>query len=166
MGLLDSPRNELAHFDLALLGYDRRQVRRCLRDLTARLDEALRQLDAALIVRQQLAQAQQELEYLRKNPPPRPWQLPDPNWSERIGRILAAAEEEAAAMRAEAEREAEQIRERALAESLQARRDLEAALRARQASAERLEALLCGGDGGPADQPRRRGRRAGDLARS
>lgn len=166
MGLLDSPRNELAHFDLALLGYDRRQVRRCLRDLTARLDEALRQLDAALIVRQQLAQAQQELEYLRKNPPPRPWQLPDPNWSERIGRILAAAEEEAAAMRAEAEREAEQIRARALAESLEARRNLEAALRARQASAERLEALLFGAAETDSADHQNRGQRASDLAHS
>lgn len=166
MGPLDSPRRELPEFDLALLGYDRRQVKRCLRELTTRLDEALRQLDANLILRQQLAEAQRELEYLRRKPPT-PLGSTDPDWSERIGRILAAAEEEALAIRADAEREAEEIRQRAMAESLQARRNLEAALRARQASAERLEALLSGGAtvAGPAgEQPD--GSRANDLARS
>lgn len=165
MGSLES-RRELPEFDLAVLGYDRRQVKRCLRDLTARLDEALRQLDANLVLRQQLAEARRELEYLRRKPPAPPIGADDPGWSERIGRILAAAEEEAIAMRAEAERDAEQIRARALAESLQARRDLEAALRARQASAERLEALLFGDSGGDPQDGRPTERRTGDLARS
>ncbi len=166
MKLFNPPRDELARFDLAVLGYDRRQVQQCLRDLTNRLEEALRQLDATLILRQQLAKARQEVEYLRKNPPPPPRDVPDPKWAERIGRILEAAEEQATALRAEAEREAEQIRARALAESLEARRNLEAALRARQASAERLEALLFGAAETDSADHQNRGQRASDLAHS
>ena len=166
MKLFNPPRDELARFDLAVLGYDHRQDQRCLRDLTNRLEEALRQLDATLILRQQLAKARQEVEYLRKNPPPPPRDVPDPKWAERIGRILEAAVEQATALRAEAEREAEQIRARALAESLEARRNLEAALRARQASAERLEALLFGAAETDSADHQNRGQRASDLAHS
>lgn len=165
MGLPNSPQNKSEWFDLALLGYDRRQVKRCLRDLTTRLDDALRELDASLVLRQQLALAEQELDYLRRKPPAPPREGVDSDWSQRIGQIMAAAEEEANAIRAEAQRDAEQIRAQAQAESLQARRDLEATLRQRQASAERLEALLFGGSENGATDGKRRLRRAG-LTRS
>jgi cell division septum initiation protein DivIVA len=74
-------------FDIALRGYDRRQVDRCLDQLTSQLDEAVSQLETVEVLQAQLCQAQVEIEqlrhYARDNVP----------WSERLGTIMAAAEQ-------------------------------------------------------------------------
>lgn len=139
MELLFPHRNDLQNFEVALLGYDRQQVEQYLEDVTARLREALYGLDAKALLHQQLYEACCEVDRLQGRGRTPTEDLP---WPDRISQILEIAEEHAAALRSEAKREAEQIRARAMAESLQARRDLEAALRARRKREQRLEKLL------------------------
>lgn len=76
-----------SEFDLALWGYDRNQVDRCLEDLTARLEEALSQLTLVEALQVQLGQARLELDQLRQR------QVADPVWNERLATIMAAAEQ-------------------------------------------------------------------------
>lgn len=84
-------------FDIALWGYDRRQVDRCLDELTRQLEEALGQLQLVDDLQTQLYHAQLEIERLRHQQPDE-----QPPWSEQLATIMATAEhlrEQAAANR-------------------------------------------------------------------
>jgi hypothetical protein len=74
-------------FDIAFWGYDRRQVDRCLDDLTAQLDEVVSKLHSVDVLQAQLAQAYAEIGELRlaaETQPP---------FSDRLSGIMAAAEQ-------------------------------------------------------------------------
>lgn len=74
-------------FDIALWGYDRRQVDRCLDDLTAQLEEVVSQLHAVDALQAQLVQANAEIGELRLAAEAQP------PFSERLSGIMAAAEQ-------------------------------------------------------------------------
>lgn len=87
-------------FNLVLLGYDRRQVKRCLEDMTLRLEDALSRLDAVGVLQEQLFEARLELDQMRL------MAEESPSWSDRLTKIMMAAE----ALREQAERDASAIR--------------------------------------------------------
>jgi cell division septum initiation protein DivIVA len=103
----------MPEFDLALWGYHRGQVDRCLEDLSVRLEDALGRLSAVEALHAQLSEVTLELDQLRRSVPERE------RWAERLAAVMAAADEQAAAQRAQAQREADEIRARALAEARQ-----------------------------------------------
>jgi hypothetical protein len=86
-------------FDVVLWGYDRRQVQRCLDDMTLRLEDALRKLDAVNVLQAQLFAARLELDEMRRAAEEHP------TWSGRLSKIMKTAE----ALRERAEREAAAI---------------------------------------------------------
>lgn len=83
-------------FDVALWGYDRRQVERCLRHLSERLTEADAELARVHQLRTQLYEAQWELDQLRRDAQQRS------AWSDRLAEVMATAEQ----LRARAEQDA------------------------------------------------------------
>jgi cell division septum initiation protein DivIVA len=105
----DEGRSIVPDFDIVLWGYDRRQVERCLDDLSMRLEEALSQLDAVEVLQSQLCEAHVEIDQLRRNAEEHP------SWVDRISKIMMTAE----ALRSRATQEAEAIRARAHTEGLQ-----------------------------------------------
>ncbi|HEY8471500.1 MAG TPA: hypothetical protein VIL37_02560 [Natronosporangium sp.] len=97
-------------FDVVLWGYDRRQVQRCLDEMTLRLEDALSKLDSVEVLQQQLSEARLELDQLRLAAEERP------TWSHQLSKIMQKAEElraRAERERVRAEREAGAIRARA-----------------------------------------------------
>lgn len=74
-------------FEIVLWGYDRREVDRCLVDMTARLEEALCRLDSMEMLAAQLTEAQLEIDQLRRSAEQRP------SVANRISLILKSAEE-------------------------------------------------------------------------
>jgi cell division septum initiation protein DivIVA len=123
-------------FELVWRGYDQRQVQKYIDDLNLRLTAALSGLDAANSLETELYQAQAEIERLRGiirriSASTR--------MEDRLTKILGLAEDHASNMRNEAERDAREIRDRALAEAIRARRDFEASLRARRDEQWRLD---------------------------
>lgn len=87
-------------FDVVLWGYDRRQVKRCLDDMTLRLEDALSKLDSVEVLQEQLSEARLELDQMRLAAEEHP------SWSDRLSKIMMTAE----ALREQAEQEAEAIR--------------------------------------------------------
>lgn len=93
-------------FDIVLWGYDREQVRRCLDDMTARLEVALSQLDSMEVLQSELCDAQVEIEQLRQAADEQP------SLAGRISKLMSVAEQ----LRSQAERDADTIRATARAE--------------------------------------------------
>jgi cell division septum initiation protein DivIVA len=89
-------------FDIVLWGYDRQQVRLCLDDMTARLEELLSQRDAVELLQAQLCEARVEIEQLRQAAEE------NPTAADRLSKIMMRAEE----LHNQAVREAEVIRSR------------------------------------------------------
>jgi len=89
-------------FDLAVLGYDRRQVDRCLAELSEELAEANRQLDMVAALYAELCQARLENDRLRRQVGH------DPAWADKLSTIMAAAEQ----LWSRAARDADAIRAR------------------------------------------------------
>lgn len=87
-------------FEIVLWGYDRQQVERCLEDMTARLEEALCQLDGKEQLQAQLCDTQIEVDQLRQAAEERP------SVANRLAALLKSAEE----LREQARRDAEAIR--------------------------------------------------------
>jgi cell division septum initiation protein DivIVA len=87
-------------FDIVLWGYDRQQVRQCLDDMTARLEEALSQRDAVELLQAELCEARLEIEQLRLAAEE------NPTAADRLSKIMMTAEE----LRTRAARDAEAIR--------------------------------------------------------
>lgn len=87
--LLDGSRNGsiLPDFEVALWGYHRQQVERCLADLTARLEDALSRGDSVPLLQQELCQTRVELDQLRK------LMQREPHWSYRLAQIMKKAEQ-------------------------------------------------------------------------
>jgi cell division septum initiation protein DivIVA len=92
--------NLLPDFEVVLWGYDRQQVRQCLDDMTARLEEALSQRDAVELLQAQLCEARLEIEQLRLAAEE------NPTAADRLSKIMMTAEE----LRNQAARDAEAIR--------------------------------------------------------
>jgi len=99
---MGAERQDLPNFDLAVLGYDRRQVDKYLAELTDQLAEATQQLDVVAILYAELCQAQLENDRLRRQAGH------DPAWAEQLSTIMAAAEQ----LWSQAAREADAIRAR------------------------------------------------------
>src|SRR5690606_858973 len=70
-------RQDLPAFDVAVLGYDRRQVDKYVAELTDQLSEASRQLDVVAVLYAELCQAQVENDRLRRQ------SGHDPAWAEQ-----------------------------------------------------------------------------------
>jgi cell division septum initiation protein DivIVA len=87
-------------FDIVLWGYDREQVRRCLDDMTVRLEEALGRLDSVEVLQSELCDAQVEIEQLRQAAEE------EPSLAGQISKIMSVAEQ----LRCQAEQDAEAIR--------------------------------------------------------
>jgi hypothetical protein len=83
-------RRTLPDFDLALRGYHRRQVERCVHDLSARLEAALSQLDAVEVLQAKLCEAEVEIEHLRQEIAAR--DAGDPPYAARLAKIMEEAE--------------------------------------------------------------------------
>jgi chromosome segregation ATPase len=83
-------RRTLPDFDLALRGYHRRQVERCVHDLSARLEAALSQLDAVEVLQAKLSEAEVEIEQLRHELASR--DAADPPYAARLAKIMEEAE--------------------------------------------------------------------------
>jgi cell division septum initiation protein DivIVA len=98
----------MPEFDLALWGYHRGQVDRCLEDLSVRLEDALGRLSAVEALHAQLSEVTLELDQLRRSVPERE------RWAERLAAIMAAADGEADEIRARALAEARQLPARAM----------------------------------------------------
>jgi cell division septum initiation protein DivIVA len=96
-------------FDVVLWGYDRQQVRQCLDDMTARLEEALSQRDAVELLQAELCEARLEIEQLQREAEE------NPTAANRLSKIMMTAEE----LRNQAAQEAEAIRAKAGAGKLQ-----------------------------------------------
>jgi hypothetical protein len=92
-----------SNFELALLGYNRRQVDRHIDELHQRLADATVAFDAAVALQNQLNDARTEIHKLRRLSRSLPGGVP---LSDRISAILEAACQQAAAIRAQAEHEA------------------------------------------------------------
>lgn len=86
----------IPEFDIALWGYDRLQVERCLYDLTGRLEDALGRLDSVEALHQQLCDVQVELDQLRLS------LEQQPHWTYQLAEIMQTAE----ALRGQAEQAA------------------------------------------------------------
>lgn len=99
--------DKLSNFDLAVLGYDRHQVDRHLDEVHQHLADAAAAFDAAVALQHELNAARSEIAELRAVAASYPEHT---KLGERVTEILMLAEEQAAAIRADAEREAEQIR--------------------------------------------------------
>lgn len=96
-----------SNFDLALLGYNRRQVDHHLDELEQRMDDAAVAFDAAITLQNELNAAHAEIRRLRRAR----LEFPDGReLGDQITRILQTAEEQAAAIRAQAERDARTMR--------------------------------------------------------
>jgi hypothetical protein len=87
-------------FEIALWGYHRRQVDRCLADLTVRLELAHRQLDAVDLLQAQLCEAHLEIDQLRRAAEDRP------SVANQLSLIMKTAE----GLYEQAQREAEAVR--------------------------------------------------------
>ena len=94
-----------SNFELSLLGYNRRQVDRHIDQLNRRLDEATIAFDTAVALQNQLNDARTEIAKLRSIARTLPGGL---RIGERITEILAAAEQQAAVIRAQAAHEADE----------------------------------------------------------
>ncbi|MPZ25029.1 MAG: hypothetical protein GEV12_00890 [Micromonosporaceae bacterium] len=100
MGDRNGKQGNVPDFEIVLWGYDRGQVERCLDDLTARLEEALCQLDSVEVLQTQLCDAQLEVDQLRRCAEERP------SLANRLARLLQTAEE----LHARAQQDAAAIR--------------------------------------------------------
>ncbi|HLU33177.1 MAG TPA: hypothetical protein VKZ74_04050 [Natronosporangium sp.] len=96
-------RQDLPAFDVAVLGYDRRQVDKYVAELTDQLSEASRQLDVVAVLYAELCQAQVENDRLRRQ------SGHDPAWAEQLSTIMAAAEQ----LWSQAARDADAVRAQA-----------------------------------------------------
>jgi cell division septum initiation protein DivIVA len=110
--------DKLSNFDLAMLGYDRRQVDRHLDELHQHLADAAAAFDAAAALQHELNAAHNEIADLRAVATSYPEHT---KLGERVTEILMLAEEQAAAILAEAEREAERLRAEAQRDAEQLR---------------------------------------------
>ncbi|GIG87341.1 ATPase [Plantactinospora endophytica] len=135
-------------FSVVEIGYDQYQVDRCLDDLGERLARLAVRTDAAARTNPELARLRAEIARLGELLTARP--VPD-GPSGQARQVLLTAEREAAEILARARadlaaarEEARRVRDQVYAEAVQARRDLEAALRARQVRAERADEILRG----------------------
>jgi cell division septum initiation protein DivIVA len=126
-------------FELVVRGYHRGQVQRYIEHMTHRLEAAQAGLDAAEELERRLLEAYEEIERLRAVATYLP---AAEDAGEKIAEILGLAEQQAAQMRADAERDARAIRARALADATKARREFEAALRARREREQRCDEVL------------------------
>src|SRR5690625_2993211 len=88
-------------FELAILGYNRRQVDRHLQKLREQIAEASIAFHTAISLQDQLNEANKEIVRLREMV----HHASTRNLGERITSILRTAEEQAAAIRADAEQE-------------------------------------------------------------
>ncbi|HET6213394.1 MAG TPA: hypothetical protein VFE14_11045 [Micromonosporaceae bacterium] len=102
--------DEILGFELVWKGYDIGQVDRYIDDLNQRLDAAMAGLDALGTLETQLYEAQAEIGRLRAAAR---HGSAARQVGARISEILTLAEEQAAELRAQARRDAEQIRRRA-----------------------------------------------------
>lgn len=100
MGDHDGKRRLVPDFEIALWGYDRGQVERCLADMVDRLEVALAQLDALEQLQAQLCEAHLEIDQLRSAAEQRP------SVANRISSLMMIAEE----LYEQARREAEAVR--------------------------------------------------------
>lgn len=87
MGGRGKGRDDQVDFDIALWGYDRRQVDRYIDDLTAQLAEAWSQLDTMDVLQAHLAQAHAQIGELRLTA------TAPPGFAERLSEIMHAAEQ-------------------------------------------------------------------------
>ncbi|HEX6968226.1 MAG TPA: ATPase [Micromonosporaceae bacterium] len=133
-------------FSVTELGYDREEVDVYLARLHEELAQLQVQAQAAAETNAELVLVREEAARLRRLVAGRPSVY---RVSGRMQRLLAAAEEEAAEILAQAreelaaaQREAEQLRARAYAEAVEARRDFEAALHARRQREQRADEIL------------------------
>lgn len=108
------PIHPMLDFDVALLGYNRRQVDQHIEKLHRRLSDAMVTFDSAIALQNELNATRDEVDKLRKvaNNYDQHYRL-----GEQITEILMLAEEQAAAIRAEAEDEAKKIRAEAAEEA-------------------------------------------------
>jgi cell division septum initiation protein DivIVA len=97
-----------SNFELSLMGYNRRQVDRHIDDLNRRLEEATIAFDAAVALQNQLNDARTEIAKLRSVTRTLPNGM---RIGDRITEILAAAEQQAAVIRAQAAYEADERQE-------------------------------------------------------
>jgi len=97
MGSHDGKRRQVPDFEIALLGYDRRQVERCLADMADRLEVALAKLDSLELLQAQLCEAYLEIDQLRLAAEERP------SVANRISKLMMTAEDLYARARQEAE---------------------------------------------------------------
>jgi hypothetical protein len=95
-----------SNFELTVVGYNRQQVDRHIKALEQRMDEAAAAFDAAITLQNQLNEARAEIIKLRELTRTMPGQAV----GDHITAVLLAAEEQAAAIRAQAEQEAQAIR--------------------------------------------------------
>lgn len=133
-------------FSVVEIGYDREQVDACLADLNDQLMRLQAEAQVAAETNAELVMVREEVARLRRLLAGRPSVY---RTSGRMQQLLAAAEEEAAEIVAQArdelviaQREAEQVRARAYADALRARRDFELALYARRQREERADEIL------------------------
>jgi cell division septum initiation protein DivIVA len=103
-----------SNFEVALLGYNRRQVDRHIDELHQRLADATVAFDAAVALQNQLNDARAEIRKLRRLAHNLPGGAP---LGDRVTAILEAAERQAGAIRAQAEQDAAAIREHDSAEA-------------------------------------------------
>jgi hypothetical protein len=94
-----------SNFELSLLGYNRRQVDRHIDELNRRLEETTIAFDAAVALQNQLNDARTEIVKLRSVTRTLPGGL---RLGDRITEILAAAEQQAALISAQAAYEADE----------------------------------------------------------
>ncbi|MBE1490196.1 ATPase [Plantactinospora soyae] len=133
-------------FSVVEIGYDQKQVDRCLEHLGERLGRLAVRTDAVAKNDPELAQIRAEIDRmsgLLAAPPP------SHDTSDRVRQLLLTAEREAAEILARARadlaaarEEARQVRDQVYAEAVQARREFEAALQARRIRAEQVDEIL------------------------
>lgn len=133
-------------FSVVEIGYDQDQVDAYLTQLHEEMDSLRMQAQAAAETNAELVLVREEATRLRRLLAGRPSVY---RTSGRMQQLLAAAEEEAADILAQAreelaaaQQEAEQVRAQAYADAVQARRDFEAALHARRQREERADEIL------------------------
>lgn len=97
-----------SNFELALMGYNRRQVDRHIDELNRRLEDSAIAFDAAVSLQNQLNEARTEINKLRGLARNLPGGV---SLGDKITAILEAAEQQAAAIRARAEEDADALLE-------------------------------------------------------
>jgi hypothetical protein len=139
--------HRMLNFDLALLGYNRRQVDRHIDKLHRRMSDAMVTFDSAIALQKELNATKEEVDQLRKVATN---YQSHSRLGEQITEILMLAEEQAAAIRAEAEDEAKTIR----AEAEEQARSINAATEPAAAGSTTPDGAPADGapaDGAPAD---------------